>query len=156
MTSKIISQLEFEAQAVNLKVIRNNLRHIFSEFEVDKKHADDLVIAINEACMNIIQHGYGKEKHPDRDGGSYNNEKILLIIEKDNEKWRFEIIDFAPPVDIESLKAKDLDEVSPGGLGLNFINEIMDSVEYENIENNLDMRDNRPSGNRLILTKSLK
>lgn len=154
MTSKIISQLEFEAQAVNLKVIRNNLRHIFSEFEIEKKIADDLVIAINEACMNIIQHGYSKEEFPDSDDTHYKNEKILLIIEKDNEKWRFELIDFASPVDIESLKAKDLNDIRPGGLGLNFINEIMDSVKHGHIENSLE--NNGPTGNRLILTKSLK
>ena len=103
MSSNIISQLEFEAQAVNLKVIRNNLRHIFNEFETDKKIADDMVIAINEACMNIIQHAYAADKET-----QHNSEKILIIIEKNITQWRFELIDFASPVDITTIKAKDL------------------------------------------------
>jgi len=145
VSSNIISQLEFEAQAVNLKVIRNNLRHIFYEFETDKKIADDMVIAINEACMNIIQHAYAGDKIK-----AHNSEKILIIIEKNATQWRFELIDFATPVDIATIKAKDLNEVRPGGLGLNFINEIMDSVKYENIltENNV--------GNRLVLIKKIE
>lgn len=145
MSSNIISQLEFEAQAVNLKVIRNNLRHIFNEFETDKKIADDMVIAINEACMNVIQHAYATDKV-----AQHNSEKILIIIEKDAMQWRFEIIDFASPVDITAIKAKDLSEVRPGGLGLNFINEIMDSVKYENIETDNNV------GNRLVMTKNIE
>jgi len=145
VSSNIISQLEFEAQAVNLKVIRNNLRHIFDEFETDKKIADDMVIAINEACMNIIQHAYAADKKK-----PHNSEKILIIIEKNATQWRFELIDFASPVDITTIKAKDLSEIRPGGLGLNFINEIMDSVKYEKI-----ITENH-AGNRLVMTKKIE
>jgi len=145
VSSNIISQLEFEAQAVNLKVIRNNLRHIFNEFEKDTKIADDMVIAINEACMNIIQHAYAADKETQQ-----NSKKILIIIEKSTAQWRFELIDFAPPVDITVIKAKNLSEVRPGGLGLNFINEIMDSVKYENIETDNNV------GNRLVMIKNIE
>lgn len=145
VSSNIISQLEFEAQAVNLKVIRNNLRHIFYEFETDKKIADDMVIAINEACMNIIQHAYAADEIK-----PHNSEKILIIIEKNSTQWRFELIDFATPVDITAIKAKDLNEIRPGGLGLNFINEIMDSVKYENIETDNNV------GNRLVMMKNIE
>ncbi len=139
MSFTIVTQLEFEATAVNLQLIRNTLRQLFSQHNMAKKIADEIVIALNEACMNIIQHAYfGKE------GG-----KILIVIEKNNEKWRFELTDFAPMVDIKSIKAKDLAEVRPGGLGLNFIQQIMDSVVFENIHNE------RYQGNRLTLTKKI-
>ncbi|VAW99007.1 hypothetical protein MNBD_GAMMA23-2352, partial [hydrothermal vent metagenome] len=123
----MISQLEFEANAINLQVIRNNLRQIFSQQGVPKTTADEMVIALNEACMNIIQHAYFGASSGAGDG------KILITVEKNNEKWRFELIDFAPAVDINTIKAKDLAEVRPGGLGLNFIQQIMDSVVFENL-----------------------
>jgi len=143
MSFSVITQLEFEANAINLQVIRNSLRQIFAKQGVAKKIADEIVIAINEACMNIIQHAYCGVSSDSIHG------KILIIIEKNNEKWRFELIDFAPAVDINSIKAKDLAEVRPGGLGLNFIQQIMDSVVFDNI--NKDKR----QGNRLILTKKI-
>lgn len=139
MPFNVISQLEFEANAVNLQVIRNNLRQLFSQYGVAKTIADELVIAINEACMNIIEHAYS----------GAGSGKILIIIEKNSEKWRFELIDFAPAVDIKSIKAKDLAEVRPGGLGVNFIQQIMDSVVFENIN------EEKQQGNRLILTKKI-
>ena len=133
-----LKQLEFEAHAKNLKVIRDSLRDIFNENKIDKDISAEVVIALNEVCMNIIQHAYAGM-----------NGKIQITIEKDNAQWRFEFIDSAPIIDIENIKAKDLAEVRPGGLGVNFINKIMDSARYENI--------NQPigTGNRLILTKNL-
>ncbi len=139
MPFNVISQLEFEANAVNLQVIRNNFRQLFSQHGVAKTIADEMVIALNEACMNIIEHAYC----------GAGSGKILIIIEKNNEKWRFELIDFAPAVDIKSIKAKDLAEVRPGGLGVNFIRQIMDSAVYENIN------EEQRQGNRLILTKTI-
>ncbi len=143
MSFSVISQLEFEANAINLQAIRNNLRQIFSQHDVPKTIADEMVIALNEACMNIIQHAYFGVGSGEGDG------KILIIIEKNNDKWRFELIDFAPAVDINNIKAKDLAEIRPGGLGLNFIQQIMDSVVFENINEDTQL------GNRLTLTKKI-
>ena len=138
MSYLTLKQLEFEAHAKNLKIIRDSLRDVFNENKIDKDISAEVVIALNEACMNIIQHAYAGM-----------NGKIQIIIEKHNAQWRFELIDSAPIIDIENIKEKDLAEVRPGGLGVNFINKIMDSARYENI--------NQPmgTGNRLILTKNL-
>ena len=167
MSWKIISQLEFEADAINLKVIRNNLRHIFMEFNIDKKVADDMVIALNEACMNIIQHAYGDETEGAHSEGAVGRKKILIIIKKSSQDWQFELIDFAPPVDIESIKSRDLDDIRPGGLGVSFIRQIMDSVRYENIDPIDDGKDKsghqlghqaghkEQTGNRLTLIKKI-
>ena len=147
MSQNIVSQIEFEADSINLKVIRNNLRHIFAEYKEDKKNAEDMVVALNEACMNIIQHAYSAERMKELNDESHNTKKILIIIEKSDQVWRFELIDFAPMVDIKSIKPRDLNEVRPGGLGVSFIQQIMDEVCYENINNN------QYKGNRLILQK---
>ncbi len=150
MSYELISQIEFEADAINLKVIRNNLRHIFSEYKEDAKTADDMVIALNEACMNIIQHAYSAKTSQTESDALYNAKKILIIIEKNDQHWRFELIDFAPMVDIKGIQPRDLNEVRPGGLGVAFIQKIMDKVTYENIVHK------QHQGNRLILIKNTK
>jgi len=150
-----VTQIEFEADAINLKVIRNNLKHIFSDFNVDKKISDDMVIAINEACMNIIQHAYSLADNTSGVSDRYKSQKILIIIEKNNQHWRFEIIDFAPAVDIKSIRSRDLKDLRPGGLGVSFIRQIMDSVKYENLNDN-EADAQRKMGNRLVLIKNIK
>jgi anti-sigma regulatory factor (Ser/Thr protein kinase) len=152
MPHELISQFEFEADAINLKVIRNNLKHIFTDFSMEKKLADNLVIALNEACMNIIQHAYSNTENTLTDASE--SKKILIIIKKNNQYWQFELIDFAPVVDIRSIKSRDLNDVKPGGLGVSFIKQIMDRVEYENLNHKNDKTE-QLTGNRLVLTKNI-
>jgi sigma-B regulation protein RsbU (phosphoserine phosphatase) len=40
------------------------------------------------------------------------------------------VTDFAPPVDPETIKPRDLDDVRPGGLGTHFLREIMDTADF--------------------------
>jgi len=40
------------------------------------------------------------------------------------------LIDWGPPCDPTKLKARSLDEIRPGGLGLHIIRGSMDAVEY--------------------------
>ena len=131
--------LTFCSRTSRLKLLRCVVRDAADMVGLDEQATDAVVLAVNEACMNIIEHAYC----------GAGSGKILIIIEKNNEKWRFELIDFAPAVDIKSIKAKDLAEVRPGGLGVNFIKQIMDSAVYENIN------EEQQQGNRLILTKTI-
>ncbi|HLN25215.1 MAG TPA: ATP-binding protein, partial [Patescibacteria group bacterium] len=41
-----------------------------------------------------------------------------------------QLIDFAPPVDVDKIKPRPLDEVRPGGLGTHFILSAMDEVAF--------------------------
>ena len=133
-----VKKMEFDANTENLKLIRDGFRALFSEYQIAKHTSDEMVIALNEACMNIIQHAYKGQIG-----------KIEIDIKKNANQWRFELIDFAPLVDINAIKAKDLAEVRPGGLGVNFLKKIMDSVVYENIQNS------QQQGNKLTLTKQI-
>ena len=133
-----VKQFEIDALPINLQPMREVLRRVFVEHHIAKKIADEMVIALNEACMNIIEHAYKGKKGV-----------IQINIKKNTNQWCFELTDFAPPVDIKSIRAKDLAEVRPGGLGVNFLYQIMDSVKYENISG-------EQTGNRLLLTKEIK
>ena len=80
----------------------------------------DIVLAIDEACQNIIRHAY----KGDPDG------VIGLEIHRDGQNLVFTLIDTAPKIDPAKVKPRDLDDVRPGGLGTHFIQKVMDQAEF--------------------------
>jgi serine/threonine-protein kinase RsbW len=98
----------------------------------------DLKLAVDEACSNIILHGYAG-----MDPGS-----IIVSIEIGRDAARVTITDFGQPFEPVELEPPDR-ETSPEGilddLGLFFIHESADFIEYES----------SPAGNLLHLVKYL-
>ena len=80
----------------------------------------DFVIAVDEACQNIIRHAY----QGNQDG------EIILEICKENDDIVVLLRDFANTVDPELIKPRDLDDIRPGGLGTRFMQEVMDEVTF--------------------------
>ncbi|HOA75086.1 MAG TPA: ATP-binding protein [Phycisphaerae bacterium] len=83
-----------------------------------------IVLAIHEAIMNVIRHGYdGRPGQP-----------IEVVIEPVRHKARralqITIRDCGRQVDPESIVGRDLNDVRPGGLGTHIIRNVMDEVEY--------------------------
>ena len=130
-------ELEFAADPKKLRLVRERVQEACESLGCDKKTVSDVVIAINEACMNIIQHAY-----KDSNGGD-----IKLAIDMRDENLCVEILDYAEPIDRTQIKPRRLDDVKPGGLGTHFIQEIMDEIDYEHLENR--------GGNRLVMSKKL-
>lgn len=130
-------ELEFAADPKKLRLVRERVQEACESLGCDKKTVSDVVIAINEACMNIIQHAY-----KDSSGGD-----IKLAIDMRDENLCVEILDYADPIDRTQVKPRRLDDVKPGGLGTHFIQEIMDEIDYEHLENK--------GGNRLVMSKKL-
>ncbi|MDH5523920.1 MAG: ATP-binding protein [Desulfobulbaceae bacterium] len=118
--------------------VRDEVRRVATKNHCPKEVADALVLAVNEACANIIIHGYGPEKA---------GEIIMEIFHNDNE-ISVRLTDFAPTVDCAKLQSRDINEIRPGGLGMFFINELMDKVEFSAPESGV--------GNILQLTKKIK
>lgn len=129
-----MNEITVKAKSVNLKKIREFVReHLKSS--VDYLFQEKIVLAIDEACQNIIRYGY--------DGNSDNPIKIKLTLDK--FKLTVDIYDQGHPMDLGKLKPrKKITDVSPGGLGLNFINEISSRYEFvlcdlKNYTNHLTM-----------------
>jgi sigma-B regulation protein RsbU (phosphoserine phosphatase) len=78
------------------------------------------VLAVDEAATNVIRHGYQ---------GRETGEFVLRIL-REGGTLIFQLVDFAPSVEVSSLQSRDLDEIRPGGLGIFIMKEIMDEVEY--------------------------
>jgi anti-sigma regulatory factor (Ser/Thr protein kinase) len=85
--------------------------------------------AVDEALSNIIRHAY--KGLPER-----TIQVSLSRIETRNNGKRREGVeilleDRGRAVDPTKLRARPLDEVKPGGLGLHFIRQSMDTVQYK-------------------------
>lgn len=99
----------------------------------------DLQLAVDEACTNIITHGYA-----DMDPGS-----VILDLEIDSDKLTLSLTDFGHSFEPGKTPVPDIDasieERELGGFGLFFINQSMNEVDYRVTED----------GNTMILTKYL-
>jgi len=126
-------ELRFPAKPDRLMLIRRVIRDTATEAGCTEKKADDVVLAVNEACMNIIQHAYK---------GTQDGDIILEIINNKSDLV-FTLTDHSDPVDVTTIKPRELDEIRPGGLGTHFINEVMDVVEYSVLDDQ--------TGNRLTM-----
>lgn len=126
---------EYQARADQLKLLRLMVRGCLEKEGCEKDFVQRMVLAVNEACMNIIQHAYGNRE----------TEIFRVEIFIDDKELTFCLTDFAPTVEVESIKGRELDDIRPGGLGIHFIHELMDQVEFlqapgENSGNILKMK----------------
>lgn len=126
--------VEFSGEASALAGVRSRLRGFLSAVEMDEFEAGRIVLAIDEACTNIIRHAHGGEAKP-----------VRLAMERRADRLVFVLVDRGGPCDPESIRGRSLREVRPGGLGVHIIREVFDLVDYTPME----------SGTRLTLEKRI-
>jgi len=119
--SKRVLQLSFPARAAELRGIRDAVRDAVEGCGCSAESTADIVLAIDEACQNVIRHAYCGES----DG------LIELEIERRGNGLVFSLIDHAPAIDPSRVQPRDLDDIRPGGLGTHFIRRVMDQVEFQ-------------------------
>jgi len=115
-----ILHLKFPSQPDRLKLVRNAVFDTSMHSGCSEDVARDIVIAVDEACQNIIRHAY--KGAPDGE--------VILDIRQDGDNLVLKLRDYADKIDTSKIKPRDLDDIKPGGLGTHFINEIMDEVEF--------------------------
>lgn len=112
--------MEFPARADRLKPVRDAVRQTAIGLGCSPDIAHDIVIAVDEACQNIIRHAYGDTPEGD----------IVLQIRHQDDNVVIMLRDFAATVDASGFTPRPLDELRPGGLGTHLMSEVMDEVEY--------------------------
>lgn len=137
MNTEKLFELHFPSRAERLCLVRALVKRSAEFAGCCDELTDKLVIALNEACMNIIQHAYGFDE---------SGEIILEILNNDTE-IHFRLLDKAVPVELEKVEPRDLDDIRPGGLGVHFIREIMDHCEMGHLEGG--------AGNYLFMKKTI-
>jgi len=136
--AEVLLHLSVPSQPDRLKLVRNAVSETARFCGAGEDVIRDVVIAVNEACQNIIRHAYG---------GAPNGEIAIEIFRKD-EDLVILLRDFAETIDVPAVKPRDLDDVRPGGLGTHFMREVMDEVLF--------MPPPSDGGNLLKMVKSLK
>lgn len=116
-------ELRFPARPDRLKLIRGAVRTAARMCGLDERTAQGIVLAVDEACQNVIVHGYRG-----RDDG-----EIVLDLCRRSDGLFVRVRDSAPPVDPSRIQARALSDVRPGKLGSYFMKELMDSVEYHRL-----------------------
>ncbi len=131
--------IERDAHLESLQEIRDFIEEAARRAGLDPSAQFDLKLAVDEACSNIVLHGY----EPGKPG------PIGVSFESDGRQVVVTITDRARPFDPKNAPVPDLDvdwrERRPGGLGWYLIRQVMDSVEYDS---------DPERGNRLTLVKT--
>ncbi|MDW8137435.1 MAG: ATP-binding protein [Bacteroidota bacterium] len=96
------------------------LRSGFSEDQVDQ-----IVIAVDEACTNIIKHAYGGDA----------SQRIRIRVEAHSDRLEIVLLDRGKMFDEAAYQEPDLAALirtgHRGGLGLMLMRRLMDAVRYE-------------------------
>ena len=127
------TSLEFPGRTAELCRVRSVVRDFLAGF-ADEESVEQIVLAVDEACTNIIRHALAGDPKP-----------VRLCCELAGDRLTIVLRDFGTPCDPGRIKARDLDEIRPGGLGVHIIQRVFDHVEYEPLAD----------GTRLTLEKTL-
>ena len=114
------AHLDVPAKAENLKNIRDFVRGYIDKCEGLESYKDDIVLAIDEACQNVVRHAY-----KDKDGN------VAIKLRFQNKEFIVSLEDDGTPAIPEKIKPRNIENIKPGGLGTFFINQIMDSVSFQ-------------------------
>lgn len=114
-------QIEIPSDPCCLKMVRDTVANFCALAGMDEEQRCRVVLAVDEACTNIIRHSYeGAMDKP-----------IICEGKMEDEKLKFKLRDFGKKVDPSEIQSRNLSEIRPGGLGVHFIHEVMDSVVFE-------------------------
>ena len=112
---------QFPARARELGPTRVMTRRALNNHGWRSDIVEDIVLAIDEACQNIIRHAYhGECDNP-----------ITLHIELKHKTLVVILEDQAPAVSPDCMNPRAFDDIRPGGLGCHFMRQVMDTVSIE-------------------------
>jgi len=129
MTSKI----RFTSDTCHLAGVRAAVRAFLLENGFDDCAIELMVLALDEACTNVIRHAYGHECKP-----------VRMEMTSLRKKVRFVIRDYGRTCDPEKIRGRALEDIRPGGLGVHIIRKTFDRVTYSP----------QARGTRLVLEKA--
>lgn len=132
-----LGRLRFRVDPVNLKTIRQRVQQVAAELGFDEETQARIVLCIDEAVTNLLRHAY----KGDTSG------QAVLRFKRQNNTLVIYLRDYAPDVYDNSIKPRDLSQARPGGLGINFIDSVMDSWEFATPKDGF--------GNLLIMKKEI-
>jgi len=120
-------ELQVKSRTENLSKIREFIQDFASSAGFNQDTIDNMMLAVDEACTNIIKHAY--KLYPDGE--------IIIKIKYENKKLIITIIDYGNAFQPESIPEPNIQEYyhqhRVGGLGMYLMKTLMDDVKYVSI-----------------------
>ncbi|HOX39017.1 MAG TPA: ATP-binding protein [Candidatus Brocadiia bacterium] len=117
-----------------LLIVRRTVREFASMAGFAPAEVDDVVSAVDEACANVIRHGYGGPT----------SRPLAIECKNRTDGLEVRLRDFGRHTDPQQLRPGATKKRPAGGLGLVIIYEAMDEVNYAS----------KPEGMELTMFKS--
>lgn len=115
MTKKI----RFASDACHLAEIRREARRFLGGSGFDECATQLMVLALDEACTNVIRHAYGSQCKP-----------VRLEMTRLRGSVRFVLRDYGRSCNPAKIRSRRLEDFRPGGLGVHIIRQAFDTVRY--------------------------
>lgn len=109
----------FRSQTCDLAGVRARIREFLASVPLDEADVELIVLALDEACTNVIRHAYCHKCRP-----------VRLTMERLVRKIRFVLRDYGTPCDPAKIRSRDLADIRPGGLGVHIIHQAFETVAY--------------------------
>lgn len=128
--------LSFKAQLENVPPAADFVVQAAENAGLDERSIYHCQLAVDEACTNIIEHGFRKDQR---------NGQITVITGIENQNFVIIIADNSPAFNPLTYQEPDpnlsLEERTVGGWGIYFIKKLMDLVDYRYVDgkNNLSL-----------------
>ena len=116
--------LTITGELAQLRSVRRSVLEYAERFGFTADEVAHICLAVDEALVNVIEHGYG---------GPCQEEIHVRLgpVERDGRRGlEIRIRDFGRKIEPERICGRDLDDVRPGGLGVHIMRSVMDEVEY--------------------------
>jgi serine/threonine-protein kinase RsbW len=136
----ITKRLVIRSRTENLSSLRDFISENANNAGLSTDDIDDIILAVDEACTNIIKHAY--KSVPDGE--------IIIEINYNSRKFTIKLIDHGNSFNPESVPLPDLQKYlkqrKVGGLGLYLMRTLMDDVKYISVPGEY---------NQVLLSKNL-
>jgi anti-sigma regulatory factor (Ser/Thr protein kinase) len=104
-----------------LYVVRSALYPILVDAGFGRKDARRIILAVDEACSNIIKHAYEGD----------HTKTITMTVIDTIDRLTVRLRDYGKQVDASKIAPRDLADIRPGGLGTLFMGAAFDLVNYD-------------------------
>jgi serine/threonine-protein kinase RsbW len=133
----LLLKVELPSDPNLLSAVRGAVERLTEAFGFSGADSRAVTRAVDEALTNIIRHAYA--------GAS--DQPIWLAFrltrrpgQDSTEGLEITMSDHGPPVDPEKMCGRELSDIKPGGLGLHFIRQSMDIVEFKRANDTNSLR----------------
>jgi len=134
-------ELKVKSKTENLSAIRDFISTSAAEAGVTPDIVENIILAVDEACTNIIKHAYK----------SFPDGELIIKTKSTLSRFMISITDYGSSFEPDSIPEPDLQKYyrqkRVGGLGMYLMRTLMDDVKYVSIPG---------KHNEVLLSKNIK